>query len=206
MRAIVAGAAGFIGSHILTELLEHGHEVTAPVRDGAQGDVVADRGATPVVVDLYDRPAVVGLLGSADGAIHTASPGDESSADLDAAIVDAAIEGFAGTGKPWIQISGLWIYGENPSISEQSPINAPAMVAWKEPIENRILDARDLRGVELDRLAHANEGRADCREHEEGDGQPGGRDAGVAGADAGHPAGRGGPGGPPSGGAVGAGG
>jgi nucleoside-diphosphate-sugar epimerase len=89
----------------------------------------------------------VSLLTVADGAIHTASPGDATSADLDSAVVDAAIEAFAGTGKPYIQISGLWIYGDNASITEESPINAPAMVAWKEPIERRVLEARDMRGV-----------------------------------------------------------
>jgi putative NADH-flavin reductase len=43
---------------MLTELQEHGHEVTALVRDDAQADRVAALGATPAVVDLYDRPAV----------------------------------------------------------------------------------------------------------------------------------------------------
>jgi nucleoside-diphosphate-sugar epimerase len=62
-------------------------------------------------------------------------------------VVDAAIEGFAGTGKPYIQISGLWIYGDNTSISEESPRTPPALVAWKEPIERRVLDAPDMRGV-----------------------------------------------------------
>jgi nucleoside-diphosphate-sugar epimerase len=147
MQVALTGATGFIGSHVLTELQEHGHEVTALVRDEDQADAVAARGAKRTVVDLYDRPAVVSLLSSADAAIHTASPGDETSANLDSAVVDAAIEGFAGTGKPYIQISGLWIYGENTSISEESPIEAPAMVAWKEPIERRILDAPDMRGV-----------------------------------------------------------
>jgi nucleoside-diphosphate-sugar epimerase len=99
------------------------------------------------VVDLYDRPAVVGLLSEVDGAIHTASPGDETSANLDSAVVDAAIEGFAGTGKPYIQIGGLWVYGDNASISEESPYEAPAMVAWKEPIEHRVLEVPDMRGV-----------------------------------------------------------
>jgi nucleoside-diphosphate-sugar epimerase len=147
MKVALTGTTGFIGSHLLTELQEHGHEVTALVRDGAQAGVVADRGATPAVVDLYDRSAVVSLLADADAAIHTASPGDETSANLDAAVADAAIEAFAGTGKPYIHISGLWIYGDNTSISEESPVNAPALVAWKEPIERRILDATDMRGV-----------------------------------------------------------
>ena len=147
MKVALTGATGFIGSHVLTELQEHGHEVLAVVRDEAQADIVTARGAQPTVADLYDRPAVVTLLNEADGAIHTASPGDETSANLDSAVVDAAIEGFAGTNKPYIQISGLWIYGDNTAITEDSPFKPPALVAWKEPIERRILEAPDMRGV-----------------------------------------------------------
>ncbi len=55
MNVTLTGATGFIGSHILTELREHGHEVTALVRDTAQAESVAAVGATPMVVDLYDR-------------------------------------------------------------------------------------------------------------------------------------------------------
>ena len=147
MKVALTGATGFIGSHVLAELEGHGHEVTALARDDAQAEAVAARGVTPAVVDLYDRPAVVTLLREADGAIHTASPGDETSADLDSAVVDAAIEAFDGTGKPYLQISGAWVYGDNTHISEESPFNPPAMVAWKEPIEKRLLEATGLRGV-----------------------------------------------------------
>jgi nucleoside-diphosphate-sugar epimerase len=147
MRVALDGATGFIGSHLLTDLQEHGHEVVALVRDDAQADLVAARGATAAVVDLRDRPALASLLSSADGAIHTASPGDATSADLDSAVVDAVIDAFDGTGRPYLQISGLWIYGNNSSISEDSPINAPALVAWKEPIEGRVLGAAGMRGV-----------------------------------------------------------
>jgi nucleoside-diphosphate-sugar epimerase len=147
MKVILTGATGFIGSHVLADLHKHGHEVTALVRDDAQAEAVAARGATPVVVDLYDRPTVARLLGRAGGAIHTASPGDATSADLDSAVADTVVDAFAGTGKPYLQISGLWIYGANPAITEASPINAPAMVAWKEPIERRVLGATGMRGV-----------------------------------------------------------
>src|SRR6202022_2315192 len=149
MNVALTGATGFIGSHVLTELQGHGHEVTAVVRDDAQAELVGGRGATPVVVDLYDRPAVVGLLGDADGAIHLASPGDATSADLDSAVADAVIEAFDGSGRPHLQISGTWVYGDNSSIDEDSPFNAPALVAWREPIERRLLSARDMRGVVL---------------------------------------------------------
>ena len=143
MRVALTGATGFVGSHVLTELQEHGHEVIGLVRHDA-GSVAA---RTAVAVDLYDRPALVRLLSDADAAIHTASPGDETSANLDAAVADAAIEAFAGSGKPYLHISGAWIYGDNTSISEESPIDSPALVAWREPIERRILDAAGMRGV-----------------------------------------------------------
>lgn len=145
MNIALTGATGFVGSHILAELVGHDHQVTALVRDDAQAAAVAARGATPVVVDLYDRPSVVRVLASADAAVHTASPGDATSADLDNAVVDAVIEAYAGTGKPYVQISGLWVYGSNGSITEESRFNPPAMVAWKEPIERRALEAKDIR-------------------------------------------------------------
>jgi nucleoside-diphosphate-sugar epimerase len=147
MKVVLTGATGFVGSHVLSELHSHGHEVTALVRDDAQAKVVAARGATPAVADLYDRPAIESLLSSADGAIHTASPGDATSANLDSAVVDAVTSAFDGTGKPYLQVSGLWVYGPNSAITEASAFNAPALVSWKEPIERRVLDAKGMRGA-----------------------------------------------------------
>ena len=147
MKVALTGSTGFIGSHLLTELQEHGHEVTALVRDDAQADLVGGRGATPIVVDLYDRPRVVSLLGDADGAIHVASPGDATSADVDSAVVDAAIDAFAGSDKPYLHISGTWIYGSNVSITEESQLDSPALVAWKGAVDSRVVGARGMRGV-----------------------------------------------------------
>jgi nucleoside-diphosphate-sugar epimerase len=147
MRVALTGATGFVGSHILAELQSAGHEVVALVRTDSDATVVAARGATPAVVDLYDRPTVVKLFSDADGAVHAASPGDASSAVLDSAVADAAIEAFTGSGKPYAHISGVWVYGSSISITEDLPFNPPAMVAWKEPIERRLLDTSGMRGI-----------------------------------------------------------
>jgi uncharacterized protein YbjT (DUF2867 family) len=69
MKVTLTGATGFVGSHVLSELHEHGHEVTALVRDNAQADIVAACGAIPAVADLYDRPTVASLLSKVDGAM-----------------------------------------------------------------------------------------------------------------------------------------
>jgi len=147
MKVALTGATGFIGSHVLTELHGRGHEVIGLVRNDAEADQVAGAGGTPTVVDLYDRPEVVDILRGVDGAIHTASPGDATSANLDAAVVDAVLESFAGTGNPYLKISGLWTYGNNPAITEESPLDPPAFVSWKVPIERRVLAEENMRGV-----------------------------------------------------------
>lgn len=82
MRVALAGANGYMGSHILMELQEHGHEVVALVRNENEATTVSDEGATPRIVGLYDRPAVVKLFHDADGAINVAIPRDETSANL----------------------------------------------------------------------------------------------------------------------------
>ncbi|HEX3778386.1 MAG TPA: NAD-dependent epimerase/dehydratase family protein [Pseudonocardiaceae bacterium] len=147
MKVVLTGATGFIGSHVLAELLANGHGVTAVVRDDTQAKVVAARGATPAVVDLYDRTALARLLSGADGAVHAASPGDATSANLDSAVVDAVIDAYTDTGKPYLHTSGAWVYGDNSAITEDSPFKAPALVSWREPIERRALDAQGLRTV-----------------------------------------------------------
>jgi nucleoside-diphosphate-sugar epimerase len=147
MKIALTGATGFVGSHILTELQSQGHEVTALVRDDSQAASVAAKGAVPAIVDLYDLATVVKVFSEADGAAHTASPGDETSANLDSAVIDAAIGAFGTNGKPYAHISGLWVFGSNTSITEESPYNAPAMVGWKQAIDQRILDESGMRGI-----------------------------------------------------------
>jgi uncharacterized protein YbjT (DUF2867 family) len=147
MNIALTGASGFVGSHILTELVSHGHEVTALVRNEEDARAAQTRGASPAIVDLYDRPAVAKLLTDADGAVHTASPGDETSAAFDAAVFDAAIDAYATSGKPFVPISGAWVYGNNTNIGEASPQNSPAMVAWKEPLQRRLLSETGMRGI-----------------------------------------------------------
>jgi uncharacterized protein YbjT (DUF2867 family) len=77
VKMVLTGATGFIGSHVLTELQDHGHEVTALVRDDTQADIVKARGATPAVADLTEAAAVaVGAPGAVPGS------GDEARARL----------------------------------------------------------------------------------------------------------------------------
>jgi nucleoside-diphosphate-sugar epimerase len=147
MKVALTGSTGFIGSHVLTEFVTNGHTVTALVQGDEQAEAVRARGAEPIVVDLYDGPAVAKVFEGADGAVHTASPGDETSADLDSGVVDAAIDAYGTTGKTFAYISGGWIYGDNTHITDTSPVLAPPMVAWKEPLQQRLVRETGMRGI-----------------------------------------------------------
>ena len=58
MRVFVAGATGAIGTRLVPQLVERGHEVIGTSRSREKADTLRAQGAEPVVLDLLDRDAV----------------------------------------------------------------------------------------------------------------------------------------------------
>ena len=141
MRIVLTGATGYVGSSLLTRLVADGHQVTALVRGQAAVDKLDDRGAEPVIGDLYDPDWVTGQFRSADAVIHLAAPGDGTSEQMDRSVAEAAVRALSGTTKPYLHTSGIWIYGDNTDISEDSPFQPPALTAWRSGVEQIVLDA-----------------------------------------------------------------
>jgi nucleoside-diphosphate-sugar epimerase len=75
MKIFVAGGSGAVGSRLVPTLVEHGHTVVGTTTTPAKADALRAAGATPVVLDLLDRHAVVGALtrGQPDVALHQAT-------------------------------------------------------------------------------------------------------------------------------------
>jgi nucleoside-diphosphate-sugar epimerase len=72
MRIFLAGATGAIGRRLVALLVQAGHHVTGMTRSAAAADGLARAGTTPVVVDVYDAPAVMSAMVAAkpDVLIH----------------------------------------------------------------------------------------------------------------------------------------
>jgi 2-alkyl-3-oxoalkanoate reductase len=58
MRVFVAGASGAIGTRLVAQLIERGHEVVGTFRSPGNGERVRALGAQPIALDLLDAGAV----------------------------------------------------------------------------------------------------------------------------------------------------
>jgi nucleoside-diphosphate-sugar epimerase len=75
MRVFVAGASGAIGTRLVPQLVDAGHEVIGTSRSAERADRLRALGAEPVALDLLDRAAVrkAVLEAAPDAIVHQAT-------------------------------------------------------------------------------------------------------------------------------------
>lgn len=146
MQVFLTGGTGYIGSAVLRTLVSRGHGVTALVRSEASAAQVREAGATPLLGDLTDTDWLTDQVRAADAAVHAASPGDETTVAVDTSVAQAVTTAFAGTGKAYVHTGGIWSYGTNPAITEDSPLDPPELTAWRPGVEKIVLAGDGLRG------------------------------------------------------------
>ncbi|MFG2039318.1 NAD-dependent epimerase/dehydratase family protein [Dactylosporangium sp. NPDC048998] len=141
MRIVLTGGTGYIGSAALGQFIAGGHAVTALVRGEEAAQKVRKAGAEAAVGDLLDTAWTADRFAEGDAVVHLAATGDGEPARFDRAVVAAAVRALGGTGKPYVHTSGIWLWGDNADITEESPLAPPALTAWRVEVERSVLDA-----------------------------------------------------------------
>lgn len=134
MHIFVTGATGFIGSAIVTELINAGHRVTGLVRSDAAAEALARQGATPHRGDLNDLDSLRQGVKDADGVIHTAFNHDfttyRDNCEMDRGVIAALGSALTGSDRPLLVTSGIGILPTGQVLTEDA---APATGAHAHP-------------------------------------------------------------------------
>lgn len=136
MRVFLTGATGFIGSRIVTELLESGHQVLGLARSDIGAQWLKERGAQVHYGSLEDLDGLVRGVVQADAVIHTAFDHDFSrfveNCAKEGRVIEVMAEALAGSDRPLIITSGVGLGGQGPG-----KLAIEEVVDWQHPNPRR---------------------------------------------------------------------